>query len=398
MTQKRDYYEVLNVDRRADEDTIKKAYRKLALENHPDRNPGNAEAEKRFKDAAEAYAVLSDPQKRQRYDQFGHAGVDGNGGGQGFASTEDIFAAFGDTFGGQGGFFEQLFGQRSGRGRRGASLKVELELTLEDVAKGSRHTLEVKRAESCGHCQGSGARPGSKKRRCGTCQGHGAVLRSQGFFQVRQTCPHCEGRGEMIDDPCGKCHGRGTVTKPAPITITIPPGIESGHAERIPGQGEAGEGGGPSGDLIVVLHVKEHAVFTRQGDDLWMQTRISFRQAVLGDEVEVPTITGETITMQIPAGTQPGERLRLRNHGLPRGDGYGRGNLVVQVQIDVPKKISDEQAELLRRFEEGDAPAAKKGKKPPAKKTIIEKVKDIFSRIWSPCIWAFARLRAIAQV
>jgi molecular chaperone DnaJ len=381
MAQKRDYYEVLGVDRSADAEAIKGAYRKLALENHPDRNPGNHEAERRFKDCAEAYAVLGDPQKRQRYDQFGHAGVDGAQGGQGFASAEDIFAAFGDLFGGGGGggggFFEQFFGGgRRGRGRRGASLKVDLELSLEEVATGVKKTIELKRAERCEHCAGSGAKPGTKKKRCATCAGHGQVVRSQGFFQLRQTCPTCQGQGETIDDPCPKCHGRGAIAKEAPITITIPAGIESGHVERIAGHGEPGDGGGPPGDLVVVLHVQEHDVYTRFGDDLLMQSRISFRQAVTGDEIDIPTITGETVAMKIPAGTQPGEKLRVRNHGLPRADGYGRGNLVVQVQVDVPRKLTPEQAELLRRFDELDG--GRKGKK-NGRKTIFEKVKDIFS-------------------
>lgn len=376
MAHKRDYYEVLGVDRKADDDAIKRAYRKIALENHPDRNPGNADAERRFKEAAEAYAVLSDAEKRRRYDQFGHAGVDGGHAG-GFATAEDVFAAFGDLFGGGGGgFFEQFFGGgRRGRGRRGASLKVDLELTLEEVAAGARRTIELKRAEPCGTCSGSGARAGTKPRRCGTCSGHGHVIRQQGFFQLRQTCPACQGQGTTIDDPCPKCQGRGKVPKDAPITITIPPGIESGHTERIAGQGEPGEAGGPPGDLVVVLHVKEHDVYTRFGDDLLMQSRVSFRQAVMGDEVEIPTITGETVVLKIPAGTQPGEKLRVRNQGLPRGDGYGRGNLVVQVQVDVPRKITAEQEELLRRFDDIDG---KKGKK-NGRKSIIEKVKDIFS-------------------
>jgi molecular chaperone DnaJ len=374
MASKRDYYEVLGVDRKADDDTIKKAYRKLALENHPDRSPGNHEAEKRFKDAAEAYAVLGDAQKRARYDQFGHAAVDGAGGG--FQSAEDVFAAFSDMFGGGGGFFDQLFGGgRRGRGRRGASLKADLELTLEEVATGIKKTIELKRPETCAHCAGSGAKPGTQKRQCKTCGGHGQVVRQQGFFQLRQTCPTCHGAGSSIDDPCPKCQGRGATMKDAPISLTIPAGIESGHTERIAGQGEPGEGGGPPGDLVVVVHVKEHAVFTRFGDDLLMQTRITFRQAVMGDEIEIPTITGEGVAMQIPAGTQPGEKLRVRNHGLPRGDGYGRGNLVVQVQVDVPKKITGEQEELLRKFDEIDG---KRGRK-HGKKTIFEKVKDIFS-------------------
>lgn len=380
MAQKRDYYEVLGIDRSADADSIKKAYRKLALDNHPDRNPGNAEAERRFKDAAEAYAVLSDAQKKARYDQYGHAGVDAAGGGGGFHSAEDIFAAFGDMFGGGGGggFFEQFFGggSRRGRGRRGASLKVDLELTLEEVATGVKKTIELKRPVACTTCDGSGAKPGTKKKTCGTCKGHGEVIRSQGMFQMRQVCPTCQGQGEQIPDPCTKCQGRGRVLEDAPINLTIPPGIETGHAERIAGHGEPGDGGGPPGDLVVVVHVKEHDVFTRYGDDLLMQTRVSFRQAVVGDEIEIPTVTNDKVSMKIPAGTQPGERLRVRNHGLPRADGYGRGNLVVQVQIDVPKKITDEQHELLTRFDELDG--IKKGKK-TAKKTIFEKVKDIFS-------------------
>ena len=381
MSQKSDYYEILGVDRSANDDAIKRAYRKMAVANHPDKNPGDEAAERRFKEAAEAYSVLSDNEKRQRYDQYGHAGVDGAGGGGGFASAEDSFSAFGDMFGGGGGggggFFDQIFGgNRRGRGRRGSSLKVDLELTLEEVAAGVKKTLELKRAEACGTCAGSGAKPGTKKKACGTCEGHGQVIRSQGFFQLRQTCPTCNGQGEQIESPCTKCKGRGTVPKSAPINITIPAGIQDGHAERIAGQGEPGEGGGPAGDLIVVLHVKEHEVFTRYGDDLLMQTRISFRQAVTGDEVQIPTITGEAVAMKIPAGTQPGEKLRVRNHGLPRPDGYGRGNLVVQIQVTVPAKITAEQTELLDKFDELET--GKKSKK-DQKKTIFEKVKDIFS-------------------
>jgi molecular chaperone DnaJ len=375
MAQKRDYYEVLGVSRTADDETLKKAYRKLALDNHPDRNPGNAEAEQRFKAAAEAYAVLSDPQKRSRYDQYGHAGVDGpSGGGGGGYSAEEVFSQFSEMFG--GGFFEQFFGGGGGRrGRRGASLKVDLQLSLEEVATGVKKTIEVKRPKPCPTCDGSGARPGTKKHACTTCKGHGEVIRSQGFFQVRQTCPTCRGQGQLIADPCGKCQGSGRVHETSPIHISIPAGIESGHVERIVGHGEPGEGG-PAGDLVVVVHVAEHEVFTRYGDDLLMQTRVTFRQAVLGEEIDIPTITGETVALKIPAGTQPGERLRVRNHGLPRADGYGRGSLVVQVQIDVPKKITAEQEELLARFDEIDG--GKKGKK-AQKKTIFEKVKDIFS-------------------
>lgn len=379
MAEKRDYYEILGVPRDASEDAIKKAYRKLALDNHPDRNPGNAEAEKRFKDAAEAYAVLSDADKRARYDQFGHAGVSGPQGG-GHAAASDVFEAFSEMFGGggAGGFFEQFFsgGRARGRGRRGSSLKIDLEVELAEVATGVKKTVEIKRPEACETCAGSGAKPGTGKTRCQTCGGRGEVVRNQGFFQLRQTCPTCQGQGETITDPCGKCRGRAFVSKTVPITIAIPAGIEDGHAERIQGQGEPGLQGGPPGDLVVVIHVKDHPVFSRHGDDLLMQTRISFRQAVLGDSVEVPTITGDTVALDIPAGTQPGQKLQLRQHGLPRPDGYGKGNLIVQVQIDVPKQVSAEQQELLRRFDElEDGKRSKKG----SKKTIFEKVKDIFS-------------------
>lgn len=373
----RDLYEILGVPRTASADDLKKAHRTLVRKFHPDVNkePGAAG---RFKEIQEAYDILADDEKRKRYDQFGHAGLEGpQGGGQGFQSAEDVFAAFGEMFGGGGGgFFEQFFGGgRRGRGRRGASLKVDLELTLEEVASGVKRTIEIKRPVPCEKCGGNGCKAGSKPSKCKTCAGHGRVVRQQGFFQVQQACPTCEGAGQRIDDPCTACKGRGAIPQSVPLQLTIPPGVESGHTERIAGQGEPGDGGGPAGDLVVVLHVKEHEVFTRYGDDLLMQSRITFRQAVSGDEIEIPTITGEAVTMQIPAGTQPGEKLRVRNHGLPRGDGYGRGNLVVQVQVDVPKKVTEEQAELLRKFDELDG---RKGRK-NGKKTIFEKVKDIFS-------------------
>ncbi len=378
MASKRDYYEVLGVPRDADADSIKKAYRKLALENHPDRTPGDAHAEQRFKEAAEAYAVLSDQDKRSRYDRFGHAGVDGQAGGGGFANVEDIFAAFGEMFGGGrggGGFFEQFFGGgRRGGGRRGASLKVDLVLTLEEVATGSKKTIEIKRPEPCEPCGGSGSKPGTGRKRCATCNGRGQIVRSQGFFAVQQTCPDCHGHGERITDPCPKCRGSGSVPKDVPITIQIPAGIQEGHVERIQGQGEPGEQGGPPGDLVVVIHVQPHPLFVRAGDDLLTQGRISFRQAALGDELEIPTITGETVVLKVPAGTQPGERLRVRNHGLPRPDGYGRGSLVVHVQVDVPKKLTAEQEKLLLEFDELEEGRRKKG----GKKTILEKMKDMF--------------------
>jgi molecular chaperone DnaJ len=382
MSAKRDYYEILGVERDASSDQIKGAYRKIALKNHPDRNPGDPEAESRFKEAAEAYAVLSDAEKRQRYDRFGHAAVDGPSGGGGFSSVEDIFAHFGDLFGGGGGgFFEQFFGGGGGRGRgarRGASLRVDLELTLEEVAEGAKKTIEINRPETCEPCQGSGAKPGTSPKTCATCGGAGQVAISQGFLSIRQTCPTCRGAGSTVAEHCKACGGRGATPRKVPISLTIPAGIEEGHVERIRGQGEPGDGGGPPGDLVVVVHVRPHEIFTRHGDDLLATARIRFRQAVLGDAVEIPTITGETVVLKIPAGTQPGERLRLRHHGLPRMDGYGRGHLYVQVQIEVPKKVSAEQQELLEKFDDIEQRKGRSGGGGQKKKGIFEKVKDIF--------------------
>jgi molecular chaperone DnaJ len=376
MTEKRDYYEVLGLGQGASDVEIKSAYRKLALANHPDQNPDDADAENRFKEAAEAYSVLSDNEKRGRYDQFGHAGVDGQaaGFGGGFTNVDDIFSAFGDIFGGGGGIFDQLFnrGGRS-RARRGASLRVDLSLQLEDVAIGVKKTLDINRNEPCGKCEGSGAKPGTAPTTCGTCGGHGQVVRAQGFFQVSQPCPKCQGRGQVIETPCPQCRGRGVEPKRRSITISIPPGIEDGHVQRIGGEGEPGENNGPAGDLVVVITVEPHEAFSRHGDDLLTQTTISYRQAVLGDAVNIPILTGETVALKIPAGTQPSTRLRLRNQGLPRMDGYGKGHTYVQIQVHVPNKLTNEQEELLKRFDELEERRSNK-----KKKSIVERVKDIF--------------------
>lgn len=374
MANRKDYYEVLGVPRDAGADDIKRAYRRLAMENHPDRNPGDKAAEERFKEAADAYAVLSEPQKRAAYDRYGHAGVDGRfgGGAEGFSRVEDIFSAFGDLFG--GGFFDAFFGGGRRHARRGASLRVDLELSLEEVATGVQKTLEITRPSKCENCAGSGAKPGTSAKPCATCGGAGEVLRSQGFLTVRQPCPRCGGEGSIIEHPCPRCHGRGLVAKKEPLTISIPAGIEEGHVERIPGQGEPGNGGAPPGDLVVVIHLRPHDIFIRQGDDLVAQASIRFRQAVLGDSIEVPTITGETVVLRIPPGTQPGTALRVRGHGLPRVDGYGKGNLVVRIQIEVPKHVTPEQVDALRQFDDVEEAKIKKSKK----KSIFEKVKDIF--------------------
>jgi len=382
MASQRDYYEILGVQRDSSDEEIKKSYRKLALANHPDQNKGDKNAEARFKEAAEAYAVLSDKEKRQRYDQFGHAGVDpqasGFGGG-GFGNVEDIFSAFGDIFGGGGGaggggIFDQLFSRGGGsRARRGASLRADMVLTLEDVALGAKKTINLRRNEPCDTCSGSGAKPGTSPKPCGTCGGQGQVIRSQGFFQVSQPCPSCRGQGQVIESPCTKCKGRGVEPKQRSITVSIPPGIEDGHVQRIAGEGEPGDQNGPAGDLVMVISVEPHKQFSRHGDDLLTQTTISYRQAVLGDSVEIPTLNGKTVSLKIPPSTQPGERLRLRNQGLPRMDGYGKGHTYVRIQIHVPDKINSEQEELLRRLDELDETHNKK-----RKKGIVERVKDIF--------------------
>jgi len=375
MATKADYYDVLGVARSAGADAIKKAYRKKAMENHPDRNPGNPEAEQRFKDAAEAYAVLSDDNKRAAYDRYGHAGVNGQPGmGGGFGNVDDIFAAFGDMFGGT--IFEQFFGGGGGRGRarRGASLRVDLELTLEEVAVGAKKSIEVTRPVRCENCSGTGAKPGTEPIACKTCGGRGQVVRNQGFMSIRQACPTCHGAGSRIEHACPKCRGQGVQPRKEPINVTIPAGIEEGHVERIVGHGEPGENGGPAGDLVVVIFVRPHDVFTRHGDDLIAQAVIRFRQAVLGDSVDVPTITGDSVVLKIPPGTQPGTSLRIRSHGLPRVDGYGKGNLVVRIQIEVPKNITAEQTEALHKFDELEEARSKKTRK----RSIFEKVKDIF--------------------
>ncbi|MFQ5505890.1 MAG: molecular chaperone DnaJ [Planctomycetota bacterium] len=376
MKQKRDYYEVLGVDRNASQDEIKSAYRKIALQYHPDRNKNSKEAEEKFKEAAEAYAVLSEADKRKRYDQFGHAGVEGampfGRGGAGGFSVEDIFSAFGDIFGGGGGIFESLFGGGS-RGRRGASLRVDLVLTLEEVASGTEKEIEIAKLAHCNTCAGSGAKPGTQPTVCGTCGGHGEVTHSQGFFAIRRACPACQGQGKVIKEPCPSCRGRGRVQKREQKKIQIPAGIEEGHIERLPGQGEAGEGGAPPGDLVLVIHVKEHEFFERHGADLLCEVMVRYAQATLGDTVQVPTLD-KPIEMKVPKGTQHGQILRLRGQGLPRTDGRGKGNLHVRIGVRVPQKLIPRQEELLKQYDVLDAEQQAKG----ADKGFFDKLKSLF--------------------
>lgn len=345
MAAKRDYYEVLGVTRDANDDVIKKAYRKIAMQYHPDRNPGDKQAEDNFKEAAEAYAVLCDREKRSLYDQFGHSM--GGRGFQGF--DEDSFRGFGDIF---GDLFEDFFGsgRARGAGRRGASLEMAVEITLEDVLKGKETTLEVPRREVCGECQGSGAAAGSKKTQCRDCGGRGEVRMTQGFFTLRRTCPSCEGQGEKIEKPCPACQGQGRVRKTRKLSIKIPAGIDSDSRLKLTGEGEAGEKGGARGDLYVNVVVKQHALFERRDNNLFCEVLVPFTIASLGGEIEVPSLNGKT-KLEIAAGTPSGEMFKIKGEGLPSlHPAAARGDLFVRVEIDVPKKLSAEERRLLQEL------------------------------------------------
>lgn len=347
MSGKRDYYEVLGVPREAGAEEIKKAYRKAALQYHPDRNPGDKQAEERFKECADAYAVLSDEQKRKQYDQFGHQAFGQGGGydGQRFTNMEDIFSAFGDVFG-FGGAFER--GRRAGP-QPGRDLKIDLELTLEEIETGIERTIALKRAEPCKTCKGSGAKSGTAPVVCATCGGRGQVHRNQGFFTLATTCPRCRGEGSFIEHPCADCRGAGKLSQKSEIKLKIPPGVEDGLRLRVPQQGDAGDAGAPRGDLYVVVREHEHRLFQRNGADLLCELPFSFQQLALGDKVEIPTLRGRA-EMSIPAGTQSGKVFRLRQQGLPELQGGGRGDQLVRVFIEVPEKLTERQKELLREF------------------------------------------------
>lgn len=351
----RDYYEVLGVARGASPDEIKRAYRKLAFENHPDRNPGDKNAESRFKEAAEAYDVLSTPEKRAAYDRFGHAGVKGAAGphARGFENIEDVFRSFGDIFGGPGGsIFEDLFGGGGGRRSRtraGQSLKVDVTLTLDDVNRGVEKTVEIRRREACATCKGSGGKPGAKPKTCETCGGQGVVVSGRGFVRIQQTCPRCSGEGVTLERGCPDCHGEGLLPRRREITIKIPAGVEPDTQFRLAGQGDASPSGGPTGDLYVVVHEQEHPHFQRRGADLYGEFPLSFAELALGTKIEVPTLHG-TASVSIPKGTPSGKVFRLKGQGLPATDGSGHGELHVRVFGEVPKKLTPRQEELLREF------------------------------------------------
>lgn len=377
-----DYYEVLGVGKTASDQEIKSAYRKLALKYHPDRNQGNKGAEEKFKEAAEAYAVLADGDKRARYDRFGHAGVSGASGAgpQGFdpsvfSEFQDIFGGLGDIFG-LGGAFG---GARRQGPQRGSDLRYDLEIKFEQAAKGVDTTIQIPRQETCGSCKGSGAAPGSSPTTCPQCRGAGQLRYQQGFFTVARTCGQCRGAGKVIAKPCHACHGQGTVEQTRKLTVKIPAGIATGQRLRLSGEGEAGSLGGPAGDLYVVIFVQEHEFFQRDGNDLHCQVPVHFTTLALGAEIKVPGLDGHE-TVKIPESTQTGTTFRLRGKGMPDVSGRGHGDLLVTVHASTPKKITKEQRKLLEQLaatlpEQAVTPHARDDHED---RGIFEKVKDIF--------------------
>ena len=372
MATKRCYYEVLSVERSASEKVIADSYRKLALKYHPDRNPGDEEAVARFKEAAEAFEVLSDKEKRARYDRFGHAGVDGPGGGAHFHDVSDIFQAFGDIFG-DSAFGEMFGGRRGRRSSKGADVRTNLTLDLVEAARGVTKTIEFERHEACEQCHGSGAKPGVGRQSCTYCGGRGQIVQQTGIFRMQTTCPACRGAGSVVKDPCSACHGEGFVLRRVKREVAIPAGIDDEMQVRLTGEGEPSAQGGQRGDCYVLIRVKEHPLFQREGQHLVVRVPISYSQAALGCELDAPTLDGpEVITL--PAGTQSGEVFKLRGRGLPHPRSRGVGDLHVQVIIEVPKKLAPRQRELLRELAELEHTHVT-----PHRKSFFETVKDFFT-------------------
>ncbi|MES1994041.1 MAG: molecular chaperone DnaJ [Pseudomonadota bacterium] len=349
---KADYYETLGVARDADEAELKKAYRRLAMKYHPDRNPGDKAAEEQFKEIAEAWEVLSNPEKRALYDRFGHAGVNGPGGGAGGGFGQGDFAeAFGDIF---GNVFSEVFGGgrrggRSGGSYRGADLRTVVEIDLEQAARGTTVEIEVPGHETCTACGGNGAEPGTQPITCSTCAGQGQVRVQQGFFSLQQACPRCRGRGTVVESPCKACSGAGRIRQDKTLSVKIPPGVDTGDRIRLGSEGEPGQGGGPAGDLYVQIQVRDHAIFHREGKDLLCEMPVSFTTVALGGEIEVPTLDGQ-VNLKVPAGTQTGKVFRLRGKGMPGLRGAETGDLLCRVQVETPVNLTAEQRELLERF------------------------------------------------
>ena len=384
MSKKRDYYEVLGVAKNVSGEELKKAYRKLAVKLHPDKNPGDKHAEDNFKELGEAYEALSDADKRAAYDRYGHAafaqGAGARGGGGGFHDPMDIFRdVFGGGGGGVGNIFEQFFGGGGGGGKneresrqRGSDLRYDMQITLEEAAFGAEKEIEVSKPSTCDTCDGSGAEKGSRVVTCSTCGGRGQVVTSRGFFQVAQTCPRCRGTGQTVEKPCGACRGEGRSEQSTRIKLKIPPGIEDGSRLRSTGNGEAGIRGGQSGDLYVVIHVKEHEVFEREESNLFCDLPISFAMAALGGEISVRTLHGEA-TLKIPAGTQSGTTFKLRGKGMPELQGGDTGDLHVRTVIAVPKKLNSEQKQKLQEFADLVGHDV-----PPPHKSFFERAREFF--------------------
>jgi len=376
---KRDYYEVLGVARTATEQEIKSAYRKLALKHHPDRNPGDKAAEDKFKEAAEAYAVLVDTDKRHMYDRFGHAGLGGAATGgfdpNAFTGFEDILGGLGDIFG-----FGDVFGggRRRGGAQRGPDLRYDLEISFDEAAAGAETSIQIPRHEACETCQGTGAAAGSKPTTCPQCQGRGQLRYQQGFFTVARTCGQCRGTGSVIAKPCATCKGAGRIPKERKLTVRIPAGIATGQRMRISGEGEAGAAGGPPGDLYVVIHVQDHPFWQRDGNDLYCEIPVNFPTVALGGEIVIPTLDGDE-TFKIPEATQTGTAFRLRGRGMPDVAGRGRGDLIVTVKVITPKKLSKDQKKLLEQLQ-SELPKEKFEPTPADSedKGLFERVKDIF--------------------
>lgn len=380
---KRDYYEILGLDRNASAEEIKKAYRKLAVKYHPDKNPGDKAAEEKFKELGEAYEALSDPQKRAAFDQYGHAAFDararaGAGGfrGGGFHDPFDIFREVFGAGSGGGSIFEDLFGG-GGRGdpsgpQRGADLRYDLEISFGEAALGCEKKISLSKLESCDTCHGSGAEAGSSRKTCTACGGRGQVVSSRGIFSIAQTCPRCEGTGRVVEKPCPNCRGAGRREKVSKVTLRIPPGVDTGSRLRSAGNGEAGLRGGPPGNLYVILHVKPHEIFEREGDDLLCDVPISFVHATLGTELEVPTLGGSAM-IKVPPGTQSGTVFRLKGRGIRNVQGYGTGDLHVRVTVEVPTRLNAEQRQKLEEF----ASLCDESVNPRAR-SFLERAKDFF--------------------
>lgn len=374
MSVETDYYELLEVERTADDAAIKSSYRKLAMKFHPDRNPGDGEAENRFKAISEAYECLKDPQKRAAYDRFGHDAFKNGGMGNGGGFGGGAGAGFSDI----GDIFESIFGNAFGGGRqearRGADLRYDMEVTLDEAFHGKEAEVQIEVSQTCEPCGGSGAETGTGTRRCNLCGGHGKVRAQQGFFMVERTCPTCHGRGEVIENPCRECRGEGRVDRLQRLEVNIPPGVDTGTRIRLAGKGEAGPRGAPPGDLYIFVHVRRHPVYERDGTTLITRVPITFTTAALGGEIEIPGLDGTRHTIAIPAGIQTGKQLRQRGAGMPVLQGRGRGDLVMEIMVETPTRLTARQKELLRELQETET-----GDETPESKGFFDRIKDAWN-------------------